>query len=587
MYTTKDIASQFSQFNITVEEKVLEKCLELCARYNIEPEDLCDQWYAFAATNLNGAEPTLPHLEKLERNVLEKEKRNAGSHVTIATPKRQETIATPKRQETSDVQPEVQSVISSYASVTPKAHRIQSTKHISSPKTPVAAKNISVDYEKASPSVSMSDHYSQRTDSRKVQASYGSPTAQFKREEGLQITIKNFSDNAMPADAKLMYEVLSRKALSLSSTIDYFGKEILKHQGMMLSEGVLTNLRGDVVTYGRIISDTAGKMNAQSVLLEGTADTNLCNTTNLNLSKMNKYSLFPGQSVAVKGNKVTANDLVVEEIYSSVPLSLPEETPVADGPLEIVVSAGPYTFSENLSYEPLHDLLKYIEEYRPHVWIMLGPFLDVTHDSVKNGDILQSYRSFFEGLIENIANTVQLSSTQLVIVSSHKDVHHRPVYPTPPYKVKDNHPNIKFVSDPAMININGLVIGITSVDVLLHLSNYELYYDKISQTAPDRLGRLVSHLLKQHNFYPLYPPVKGLGVDHELFEQYGMIDTKPHVFITPSNLKHFVKNIDDCLVINPERLVKGHIGGTYARIEVIAGSSKSVCNRASCQVLRI
>nr|CAH7764680.1 unnamed protein product [Callosobruchus chinensis] len=469
-----------------------------------------------------------------------------------------------------------------------QSNRIQPKKDVSTPKTPSAAKDISADYENASPSIgSMADQYSQRTDSRKVQVSYGSPTAQFKPLDDLDVSIKNVSDHAMAADAKLMYEVLSRKALSLSSTTDYFGREILRHRGLTLPEGTLKTIMGDTITYGRIISESSGKLNAQSVTLEGTADTNLCNTTNLNLSKVKKYSLFPGQIVAVKGNNITANDLVVEEIYSSVPLSLPEQTPVADGPLEIVVCAGPYTFPENLSFEPLHDLLKYVEEYRPHVLIMLGPFLDAAHSSVKNGDVLQSYRSFFEGLVETVSNTIQTTSTKVVVVASHKDVHHRPVYPTPPYKCKEDHPNIKFVSDPSVIDINGLVIGITTVDILLHLGNYELHCDKISQTTPDRLGRLASHLLKQHSFYPLYPPVKDLGIDHELFEQYGMIDTKPHVLITPSNLRHFVKNIDDCLVINPERLVKGYIGGTYARIEVAAGTSKSVCNRASCQILRI
>ncbi|VEN59333.1 unnamed protein product [Callosobruchus maculatus] len=469
-----------------------------------------------------------------------------------------------------------------------KSNRIQPMKDVPTPKTPSAAKDRSVDYENASPSMgAMADQYFQRTDSRKVQVTYGSPTAQFKPLDDLEVLIKTFSDHSMPADAKLMYEVLSRKALSLSSTTDYFGREILRYRGFTLPEGTLKTIMGDIITFGRIISESSGKLNAQSVTLEGTADTNLCNTTNLNLSKVKKYSLFPGQIVAIKGNNITANDLVVEEIYSSVPLSLPEQTPVVDGPLEIVVCAGPYTFPENLSYEPLHDLLKYIEEYRPHVCIMLGPFLDVAHTSVKNGDVLQSYPSFFEGLVETISNTIQTTNTKVVIAPSHKDVHHRPVFPTPPYKCKEDQKNIVFVSDPSIIDINGLVIGITTVDILLHLSNYELHCDKISQTTPDRLGRLASHLLNQHSFYPLYPPVKDLGIDHELFEQYGMIDTKPHMLITPSNLRHFIKDIDDCLVINPERLVKGYVGGTYARVEVAAGTSKSVCNRTSCQILRV
>lgn len=41
--------------------------LELCNKYNLDAEDLCDQWYAFTITNLGGAAPTVEYLERLER----------------------------------------------------------------------------------------------------------------------------------------------------------------------------------------------------------------------------------------------------------------------------------------------------------------------------------------------------------------------------------------------------------------------------------------------------------------------------------------------------------------------------------------
>lgn len=121
------------------------------------------------------------------------------------------------------------------------------------------------------------------------------------------------------------------------------------------------------------------------------------------------------------------------------------------------------------------------------------------------------------------------------------------------------------------------------------------------------MGRLASHLLNQHNFYPLYPPHNGICIDHEIFEQYGVMECKPHILILPSNLRHFIKvihirfhsnryfvnyififqNIQDCVVINPERLTKGYVAGTFARIEVNPGTSQSVCNRTVCEVIRV
>ena len=40
---------------------------------------------------------------------------------------------------------------------------------------------------------------------------------------------------------------------------------------------------------------------------------------------------------------------------------------------------------------------------------------------------------------------------------------------------------------------------------------------------------------------------------------------QPHVLILPSDLLHFFKDINGCLVTNPQRLVKGESGGVFSR----------------------
>ncbi|CAG9813402.1 unnamed protein product [Phaedon cochleariae] len=117
--------------------------------------------------------------------------------------------------------------------------------------------------------------------------------------------------------------------------------------------------------------------------------------------------------------------------------------------------------------------------------------------------------------------------------------------------------------------------------------NEEADRDKNSNGPVDRMGRMASHILNQHSFYPLYPPLKDMCIDHELLEQFGALHCKPHILVLPSNLRHFIKNIQDCLVVNPERVTKGYVAGTFARIEISQGSSKSVCDRASSQILRV
>jgi DNA polymerase alpha subunit B len=67
--------------------------------------------------------------------------------------------------------------------------------------------------------------------------------------------------------------------------------------------------------------------------------------------------------------------------------------------------------------------------------------------------------------------------TQVVLVSSSRDAHHHCVYPTPPYVIPGigrKFTNLKMVSDPCLISINGLVIGVTATDILMHLGRCEV-----------------------------------------------------------------------------------------------------------------
>lgn len=86
-----------------------------------------------------------------------------------------------------------------------------------------------------------------------------------------------------------------------------------------------------MTTYGRIVSDCDNKINQQSVLLEGTQETNANHTTTLNINKLSNYSLFPGQVVVVTGNNVNSTTFIAEKIYSDAFLDLPKEPPVTSG----------------------------------------------------------------------------------------------------------------------------------------------------------------------------------------------------------------------------------------------------------------
>lgn len=126
------------------------------------------------------------------------------------------------------------------------------------------------------------------------------------------------------------------------------------------------------------------------------------------------------------------------------------------------------------------ELLKYVVDKRPNVLILMGPFLDESNDCIKNDDInnadydTDEFDLQYERIIDTIVDLVKdVINIQIVIISSFKDVNNYPIYPTPAYNITTKYPNVKFMPDPCLLNINGIIIGLNNVDVLFHLGKYE------------------------------------------------------------------------------------------------------------------
>lgn len=74
----------------------------------------------------------------------------------------------------------------------------------------------------------------------------------------------------------------------------------------------------------------------------------------------------------------------------------------------MVIATGPYTTSDNISYEPLKDFVSYISAHKPHVAILTGPFMDSSHFKIKDNTIAETFRSFFDKLVDSLG---ELSTT--------------------------------------------------------------------------------------------------------------------------------------------------------------------------------
>lgn len=259
-----------------------------------------------------------------------------------------------------------------------------------------------------------------------------------------------------------------------------------------------------------------------------------------------------------------------------------------------MVACGPFCLGADYSdWSPLEAFLDKIASLRPDVVFLLGPFLDARQSSASgkggddDGDLGEDATdgaTFSERFARVVARLQERlpAGVQTVAVPSWRDVHHQTVYPTAPFalpKVNGFH----WAPDPCVVEVAGLRVGLTSTDVLLHLGKEEIS----AGATTDRMSRLAGHLLSQQSFYPLYPPAEELSVDLQRWSLHCHLPAPPHLLILPSDLRHFIKNVHGCVVLNPERLVKGASGGTFGQLQIRQRSADQEPPEIRAEVVRI
>ncbi|KAL5108518.1 DNA polymerase alpha subunit B [Taenia crassiceps] len=290
------------------------------------------------------------------------------------------------------------------------------------------------------------------------------------------------------------------------------------------------------------------------------------------------YSLYTGQPVVLKAINVNGRSLTAFEFYQP---KIPPIFNISEGmcpDLHVAIACGPFTTSTSHDISPLLDLLKSIKEQQPHVLILLGPFVDSSHPLIG-----QYCDSTFEELYQSRLNTVAewcfLLKTKVVVVSSWREVCGSPVYPTPPpfnsakppwaYKnpeVASWYENVTFVWDPSTIKIGPYYVGLSSPDVLFHMSSEEIS----ANCSGDRLARLCRHILASGTYYPVHPAPEHLPLDYPLWWEHARLppDYSPHCVILPSRLRTFIKNVEGVVCVNPGLTARptSAAGGSYARL---------------------
>lgn len=592
LVTTESLKAELETFEITCEdESVLDKMVELCICSRKQAEQMLNEWVAYSTTK-DGLKLTLENLEHFEHELLNKNKKSKSSSRKDDSYNRTRDIHS--LQELIKAEEEEESLLDAYS--TPgkgSQKRVLSTPEHPQSKRSAAlltSPGLLLSPANFSPSVTPSQKYSQRGSKGEVVVSFGAVqgarwTGRTDPGAGVQVELLDRPDESLRCGYKYMFQRLRDVRGVLAEKIEELGQSLKSHFSIEEFSAVSLPAQDSITALGQICCDSNGKLNAQSVLLEAGPEQG-GQPVPVDLSELKEYSLFPGQVVVMEGMNTTGRKLVASKLYEGVPLpfystNVKMETDEVAEPLNVLVACGPYSPSDSLTFDPLIDLISIIVRDRPDVCLLLGPFVDCKHEQIEKAQVTETFETIFYRCIESIVDGTRSVGCHLVFVPSQRDIHHDFIYPQPPFILptlsKDQTQRVTLVPDPCTLLIDGVAFGLTSTDILFHMGAEEISCGASS----DRFSRILNHMLTQRSYYPLYPPVEEVNMDYEKFQIHGQMLLTPDVLVVPSELRYFVKDVAGCVCVNPGRLTKGQVGGTYGRMLIQRSATSDDGKRAS------
>ncbi|XP_026187098.1 DNA polymerase alpha subunit B [Mastacembelus armatus] len=598
--STESLKSELEVFDISYQDdSVLDKMLEQCLCNRIKTEDFLLEWVAYSTTK-NGLALTMDNLEQFEHEVLNKKNKSKQSF-------RKEEIHNKTRdihslEELIKAEEEEDNLLDSYSTPAKGSQKraLTTPEHPHSKRSAalMASPGLLLSPASFSPSATPSQKYSQRGGKGEVVATFGAVqgTRWVGRKApgvGVQVELLEGPEDSLCCSYQYMFQRLRDVRNVLTEKIEELGEDLRSHFKIEEFSPVSLPAQDSITVLGQVCCDSNGKLNAQSVLLEAGPEQG-GQQVPVDLSELKEYSLIPGQVVVMEGMNTTGRKLVASKLYEGVPLPFytPEIKKERDEePLNVLVACGPYTPSDSLTFDPLLDLINVIIRDRPDVCLLLGPFVDSKHEQIEKAQVTETFEEIFSRCIKSIMDGTKSVGCHLVFVPSQRDIHHHFIYPQPPFTLpnpnKDQAQRVTLVPDPCTLLIDGVTFGLTSTDILFHMSAEEISCG----TGSDRFSRILKHMLCQRSYYPLYPPVEEVNMDYEKFQSFGQMPVTPDILIIPSELRYFVKDVVNCVCVNPGRLTKGQVGGTYGRLLIQPSATSQDGKRVSpclaAQVVKI
>uniref|UniRef100_A0A3Q2X097 DNA polymerase alpha subunit B n=1 Tax=Haplochromis burtoni TaxID=8153 RepID=A0A3Q2X097_HAPBU len=559
LVTTESLKTELEIFDIPYQDdSVLDKMVEQCICNRLQAQEILHAWVAYSATK-QGVKLTTDTLEQFEHEV-------TGPQILICITNYLLNIIKAEEEE--------EDLLDSYSTPAKGSQK----RPLTTPERPhskrtaalMASPSILLSPASFSPNATPSQKYSQRGGKGEVVATFGAVqgTRWVGRKDpgaGVQVEILEGPEDSLNSSYKYMFQRLRDVRNVLTEKIEELGEGLRTHFSIEEFSPVSLPAQDSITVLGQICCDSNGKLNAQSVLLEAGPEQG-GQQVPVDLSELKEYSLFPDETRNGYASEVLPND-------QSPSSYTPHSSFVAE-PLNVLVACGPYAPSDSLTFDPLLDLINVIVRDRPDVCLLVqSPLLfhhktDTIHDriSTKKAQVTDTFENIFTRCIESIVDGTRSVGCQLVFVPSQRDIHHHFIYPQPPFSLphpsKEQTQRVTLVPDPCTLVIDGVTIGLTSTDILIHMGAEEISCG----SGSDKFSRILKHMLTQRSYYPLYPPADEVNMDYEKFQSFGQMPLTPDILVVPSEMRYFVKDVVGCVCVNPGRLTKGQVGGTYGRL---------------------
>jgi len=357
--------------------------------------------------------------------------------------------------------------------------------------------------------------------------------------------------------------------------------------------------QSEVVLCGRIVCEgLEGRLNERSILLEGSVASSRGARMRLDAAECERVAAFPGQIVSVLGRSgMTGTTFHARDFLPGLVREL-ASAPSDDASLHLMVVAGPYCLRDSLDFSPLEQALRYAAREKPQVVIIMGPFLDANNQKVCSGETalpndddgeIHSYEELYTEhvlpLLHKYLQPLRRASTEFLVMPSLDEVLCFHPLPQPPLDAslgpglesKDlgalKRLGVKFLPNPAHLQINGVAVSVTSADALTPILR-----EIVLRPEGRKIEEALRLLLQQRTLFPVVPREPAHVSEARAAALDFVEGLEPQLCIFPSVTGNpngvFV---DNTLFINPGSVCRPMVLGSFAEVW-LTPSAVSDCN---------